>query len=304
MTQIDFASALSARPASIIMGDLKWKFLARTILRGKNLMITGPGGCGKTLAVMTVAKAMNRQLFRFNLGATQDPRSTLIGNTHFDKARGTYFRQSEFINAIQTPNSIILLDELSRAHPEAWNILMSVIDHTQRYLRIDESPDTPEIKVADGVTFVATANIGIEYTATRVLDRALTDRFMVLEMDLLTKDEQEHYLNSLFPNNAKENAIIASIYETIMNESRIDSSKVSTYFSTRMAIETASLVADGFTIAEASEISIFPFYSADGGLTSERTYIKQIVQRYIPDETLQSELFDETTKQTETSSPF
>lgn len=304
MTQIDFASALSARPASIIMGDLKWKFLARTILRGKNLMITGPGGCGKTLAVMTVAKAMNRQLFRFNLGATQDPRSTLIGNTHFDKERGTYFRQSEFINAIQTPNSIILLDELSRAHPEAWNILMSVIDHTQRYLRIDESPDTPEIKVADGVTFVATANIGIEYTATRVLDRALTDRFMVLEMDLLTKDEQEQYLNSLFPNNAKENAIIASIYETIMNESRIDSSKVSTYFSTRMAIETASLVADGFTIAEASEISIFPFYSADGGLTSERTYIKQIVQRYIPDETLQSELFDETTKQTETSSPF
>lgn len=304
MTQIDFASALSARPASIIMGDLKWKFLARTILRGKNLMITGPGGCGKTLAVMTVAKAMNRQLFRFNLGATQDPRSTLIGNTHFDKERGTYFRQSEFINAIQTPNAIILLDELSRAHPEAWNILMSVIDHTQRYLRIDESPDTPEIKVAEGVTFVATANIGIEYTATRVLDRALTDRFMVLEMDLLTKDEQEQYLNSLFPNNAKENAIIASIYETIMNESRIDSSKVSTYFSTRMAIETASLVADGFTIAEASEISIFPFYSADGGLTSERTYIKQIVQRYIPDETLQSELFDETTKQTETSSPF
>lgn len=304
MTQFDFSSALSVRPSSIIMGDLKWKFLVRTILRGKNLMITGPGGCGKTLAVMTASKALNRQLFRFNLGATQDPRSTLIGNTHFDKERGTYFRQSEFINAIQTPNAVILLDELSRAHPEAWNILMSVIDHTQRYLRIDESPDTPEIKVAEGVTFVATANIGIEYTATRVLDRALTDRFMVLEMDLMTMEEQEQYLNTLFPDNGQSNAILASIYDTIMKESRLDNSKVSTYFSTRMVIETASLVADGFTIAEASEISIFPFYSADGGLSSERTYIKQIVQRYIPDETLQSELFVETANETETSSPF
>lgn len=304
MTHFDFSSALSVRPSSIIMGDLKWKFLVRTILRGKNLMITGPGGCGKTLAVMTASKALNRQLFRFNLGATQDPRSTLIGNTHFDKERGTYFRQSEFINAIQTPNAVILLDELSRAHPEAWNILMSVIDHTQRYLRIDESPDTPEIKVADGVTFVATANIGIEYTATRVLDRALTDRFMVLEMDLMTKEEQEQYLNTLFPDNGQSNAILASIYDTIMKESRLDNSKVSTYFSTRMVIETASLVADGFTISEASEISIFPFYSADGGLSSERTYIKQIVQRYIPDETLQSELFVETANETETSSPF
>lgn len=303
MTQLNFSTAVSARPSTIIMGDLKWKFLVRTILRGKNLMITGPGGCGKTLAVMTASKAMNRELFRFNLGATQDPRSTLIGNTHFDKERGTYFRQSEFINAIQTPNAVILLDELSRAHPEAWNILMSVIDHTQRYLRIDESPDTPEIKVADGVTFVATANIGIEYTATRVLDRALTDRFMVLEMDLLTKEEQESYLNSLFPENGEANSILASIYDTIMKESRLDNSKVSTYFSTRMVIETASLVADGFTIAEASEISIFPFYSADGGLSSERTYIKQIVQRYIPDETLQSELFTEENTNS-TASPF
>lgn len=284
---------VTKRPSTIIMSDLKWKFLARTIIRGKNLMITGPGGCGKTLAVMTAAEALGRPLFRFNLGATQDPRSTLIGNTHFDKSSGTYFRQSEFINAIQTPNAVILLDELSRAHPEAWNILMSVIDYTQRYLRIDESPDTPEISVADGVTFIATANIGIEYTATRVLDRALTDRFLVLEMDLLTQPQQLELLNSNYPENGEGNGILANIYNTILNESRLDSGKISTYFSTRMVLETASLMRDGFSITEASEVSIFPFYSDEGGLQSERTFVKQIVQRFVPETGLKEELFDE-----------
>jgi nitric oxide reductase NorQ protein len=292
-TKFNLSKSTQIRPSSIIMSDLKWKFLVRTVISGKNLMITGPGGCGKTLAVMTVAKALNRQLFRFNLGATQDPRSTLIGNTHFDKSNGTYFRQSEFVTAIQTPNSVILLDELSRAHPEAWNILMTVIDNTQRYLRIDESPDTPTINVAEGVTFIATANIGIEYTATRVLDRALTDRFMILEMDVLNQEQQLQFLNDNFPMSQKQNELLASIYGSILMEARIENSKLSTFFSTRMALEAASLINDGFTLQEAAEISIFPFYSDEGGLQSERTYVKQLVQKFIPDTTLPDNIFED-----------
>ena len=65
--------------------------------------------------------------------------ATLIGNVHFDKAKGTYFSESLFVKAIQTPNAVILLDELSRAHPDAWNILMTVLDQGQRYLRLDEA---------------------------------------------------------------------------------------------------------------------------------------------------------------------
>ena len=32
------------------------------------------------------------------------------------------------------------------------------------------------------------------------------------------------------------------------------------------------------------EISIYPFFSQDGGVDSERTYIKQLVQKYQKDE--------------------
>ena len=42
---------------------------------------------------------------------------------------------------------------------------------------IDEHDDSPTILVARGVSFIATANIGMEYTATRVIDRAILDRF-------------------------------------------------------------------------------------------------------------------------------
>ena len=50
-------------------------------------MMTGQAGCGKTLAAKSLINALDRPEFYFNLGATQDPRSTLIGNVHFDKRK-------------------------------------------------------------------------------------------------------------------------------------------------------------------------------------------------------------------------
>lgn len=288
------ATAPSLRPASLIMADVKWKYLVRSVLRGKNLMITGPAGNGKTLAVTTVAKAMDRPFFYFNLGATQDPRSTLIGNTHFDKESGTYFADSTFIKALQTENSVILLDELSRAHPEAWNILMTVLDESQRYVRVDESPNTPVVNVAKGVSFIATANIGMEYTSTRVIDRAIMDRFQILEMDILNKDQQKDLIMMTCPQmDTKTADILASIYSATQVEA-LDGSRISTAISTRTLLAAAGLICDGFTLQEAADVCIYPYYSNDGGAESERTYMKQLVQKFIPDENLKSDnMFDE-----------
>ena len=193
-------------PDTIKISDLKWKFLIRSAVRSKNIMMTGAAGSGKTMAAKKVVEALDRPDFYFNLGATQDPRSTLIGNTHFKKDEGTSFSQSAFVKAIQTKDAVILLDELSRAHPEAWNILMTVLDYGQRYLRLDEQENAPTIPVAEGVTFIATANIGNEYTATRAMDRALVDRFTIIEMDTLNKDQESELLKDLHPGITKEQA--------------------------------------------------------------------------------------------------
>ena len=192
-------SSYSLKPAGLMMTELKWKYLIRSAVRGKNIMMTGPAGCGKTMAAKSVVNSLDRPDFYFNLGATQDPRSTLIGNTHFDSKKGTFFSKSLFVEAIQTPNAVILLDELSRAHPDAWNILMTVLDYGQRYLRLDEADGSDTIAVADGVTFVATANIGNEYTSTRVMDKALMDRFTIVEMDVLSEEDENKLLNYMFP---------------------------------------------------------------------------------------------------------
>ncbi len=132
-------NSYSLKPQGLMMNELKWKYLVRSGVRGKNIMMTGPAGCGKTMAAKALVNSLDRPDFYFNLGATQDPRATLIGNVHFEKKSGTYFSESVFVKAIQTPNAVILLDELSRAHPDAWNILMTVLDYGQRYLRLDEA---------------------------------------------------------------------------------------------------------------------------------------------------------------------
>ncbi len=53
--------------------------------------------------------------------------------------------------------------------------------------------------MADGVTFIATANIGNEYTSTRVMDKALMDRFTIIEMDLLSAYDEAELLKYMFP---------------------------------------------------------------------------------------------------------
>jgi hypothetical protein len=54
--------------------------------------------------------------------------------------------------------------------------------------------------------------------------------------------------------------------------------------STRASVEMAGLIYDGFSLLESAEISIYPFFSQDGGVDSERTYVKQLVQKYAKDE--------------------
>ena len=291
---LDFIhTSYKLKPESLVMKELKWKYLIRSAVRGKNIMMTGQAGCGKTMSAKALVRALDRPDFYFNMGATQDPRATLIGNVHFNNDSGTYMAESLFVRAIQTPNAVILLDELTRAHPDAWNILMPVLDQGQRYLRLDEKEDQATIKVAEGVTFVATANIGNEYTATRMLDKALLDRFTVIEMDILNDEEESGLLKYMFPNvDAKLLEDIASIAHLTRVEATNDNARIDSGISTRTYVELAGLMFDGFKLEDAADITIYPQYDAAGGVDSERTFVRQIVQKFISDGT-SDELFTE-----------
>lgn len=296
--------ASGLKPQMLFMNPLKWKYLIRNIIRGKNIMMTGPAGCGKTMAAKAAANSIEGyNTFVINLGATQDPRTTLIGNTQFESKKGTVFNPSPFVKAIQTPNTVVVLDELTRAHPEAHNILMTVLDQGQRYLRLDEAADAPVVKVAEGVSFIASANIGNEYTATRALDRAILDRFMIIEMDTLTMDEETSLLQMMYP--SVELEVLKSVAEiTSMTRSELlsESPKLTNALSTRTAVEIGSLLYDGFSLEESAEITVYPLFDQDGGADSERTYMKQYVQKFLGQTPENEDLFNVETE--DISNPF
>ena len=275
------------KPAELVIDNTKWKYLVRSVYRGKNILIVGPTGCGKTLAAQSVASALNRPYFYFNLGATQDARASLIGNTHYSKEIGTFFSESTFVKAIKTPNAVILLDEISRAHHDAWNVLMTVLDDIQRYLRLDEKQDSEVVKVAEGVCFIGTANIGNEYTATRVMDRALMSRFPIkIEMTPMDFKTEFEYLKTRFSitdeSLLKTLSAVCEIASLTREQMKNEDSKLTNFIPTRSTVEMSELILDGFDLMEIAETAIYPNFMNDGGVDSERTYMKQVVQKYIP----------------------
>ena len=233
-------NAHKIKPANLEMSDIKWKYLVRSAVRGKNIMMVGPAGCGKTQAAKELPKATNRPFFYFNLGATQDPRATLIGNTHFKDGQTTF----------------------------------------------DESAFVKAIRVAPNVSFIATANIGTEYTSTRVLDRALMDRFEIIEVDILSLSQEEDLLTKRFGDKISGNLIhsVADIADATRKEWRSEEGKLSTMISTRMTVRICELLADGFSLSEAAEVAVLPFFDASGGTDSERTFVKQIIQKHMATE--------------------
>jgi len=138
--------------------------------------------------------------------------------------------------------------------------------------------------VAENVTFIATANIGNEYTSTRQLDKALMDRFTIVEMDVLNEEEEYELLNYMFPH--VESVVlgnVAKIASLTRNESKSDTARIGSGVSTRTTVELAGLLFDDFSLEEAAEVCIYPQYDDAGGVDSERTFVKQIVQKFCDD---------------------
>jgi hypothetical protein len=116
------------------------------------------------------------------------------------------------------------------------------------------------------------------------MDKALMDRFTIVEMDVLSDEEEYGLLTYMFPHVDPD--LLKSVSEIAHStrvESRNDSGRVSSGISTRTSVEMAGLMFDGFGLDEAAEVTVYPQYSEDGGMESERTYIKQLVQKFISD---------------------
>ena len=95
-----------------------------------SFLFSGPTGTGKTETAKQLADKMAMQLVRFDMGEYQEKHSVarLIGAP--PGYVGYEDNAGQLITKLQeTPNCILLLDEVEKAHPDVMNILLAFMDN-------------------------------------------------------------------------------------------------------------------------------------------------------------------------------
>ena len=124
-----------------------------------SLLFVGPTGVGKTEVVRVLAKELGITLLRFDMSeyAEKHTVAKLIGSP---AGYVGYEDGGLLTDAIRkTPNCVLLLDEIEKAHQDIYNILLQVMD----YARLTDNKG----RKADfrNVILIMTSNAGAQYAA-------------------------------------------------------------------------------------------------------------------------------------------
>lgn len=134
-----------------------------------SFLFAGPTGVGKTEVTVQLAKALDIKLLRFDMSEYMERHtvSRLIG------APPGYvgFDQGGLLTdaVIKHPHSVVLLDEIEKAHPDVFNILLQVMDHGTLTDNNGRKADFRNVIV------VMTTNAGVQETQRRSIGFADQD---------------------------------------------------------------------------------------------------------------------------------
>ncbi|MFT6423272.1 MAG: ATP-dependent Clp protease ATP-binding subunit ClpA [Thalassolituus sp.] len=94
-----------------------------------SFLFAGPTGVGKTEVTRQLASVMGMELVRFDMSEYMERHtvSRLIGAPPGYVGYDQGGLLTEAVN--KTPHCVLLLDEIEKAHPEVFNILLQVMDH-------------------------------------------------------------------------------------------------------------------------------------------------------------------------------
>ena len=240
----------------------------------RNILLTGPAGCGKTDFGRHAAAMSKAPFFDFSVALYREP-IDLFGEKGVANGQ-TFFMPSRFIEAVETPNAVILIDEINRATPLVANGLLPLLDHRKQ--AFIEGLNRV-VRVADNVTFIATANVGTQYTGTFRLDAALSSRFPYrVEVTYLNRENESNLLATRCGITPEDANALANVAETIRSKSADFGGTLSQSVATRELIAAGWLVAGGLSTGQALTYTIVPNFDADGAESSERAQVLQTIQ--------------------------
>jgi len=134
-------AALETDLASVIFGqDKAVKELAAAVKMGRSglahpdkpvgsFLFTGPTGVGKTEVCRQLARILGVELIRFDMSEYMERHtvSRLIGAPpgYVGYDQGGLLTDA----VVKNPHAVLLLDEIEKAHPDVFNLLLQVMDH-------------------------------------------------------------------------------------------------------------------------------------------------------------------------------
>ena len=155
-----------------------------------SLLFVGPTGVGKTEVAKVLAKELGIQLIRFDMSEYTEKHTVakLIGSP---AGYVGYEDGGLLTDAIRkTPNAVLLLDEIEKAHQDIYNILLQVMD----YARLTDNKG----RKADfrNVVLIMTSNAGAQFASQRIGFNSSVSRGEAM-MKQVKKTFKPEFLNRL-----------------------------------------------------------------------------------------------------------
>lgn len=150
------------------------------------LILQGEAGTGKNVLVDMLANLSNREVIQIACNENTI-KEDLTYEFYYDPEKGTYKLPSKLVEGIQTPGTIILLDEINALKPGIAKMMNSLFDY-RRKIYLPEGGKEREIITDPTVIFVATMNPQ-NYGGVNRLSPEVKSRARVVDIDYAPFEE-------------------------------------------------------------------------------------------------------------------